>query len=159
MNKASLILIPAAFALFFGSGCLSRDVAVPTTTAPVATPPQPTPTSTTVDDRQTKADLIQVFNLSTGQKIMSPIALTGKARGTWFFEASFPIALEDSRGREIAIAIAQADGEWMTTDFVNWHATLTFSNPASATGTLVFKKDNPSGDPERDDALRIPIAF
>ncbi len=49
---------------------------------------------------------------------------------------------------------------WMTTDFVPFKATLTFTvdkNAYSNKGTLILRKDNPSGLPEHDDALEIPV--
>ena len=38
-------------------------------------------------------------------------------------------------------------------------ATLTFSSPASRTGTLILAKDNPSGLPEHAAELRVAIRF
>lgn len=65
----------------------------------------------------------------------------------------------DGNGKEIAVGIAQAEKEWMTTDFVPFSATLTFAKPSTEKGAFVFEKDNPSGLPEHADALRIPIVF
>lgn len=81
----------------------------------------------------------------------------GKARGTWFFEASFPVELRDANGTVIATAIATAEGNWMTTDFVPFKTTMHV--PASFTGpaTLVLKKDNPSGLAERDASVSFPL--
>ncbi|MBI5913361.1 PQQ-dependent sugar dehydrogenase [Candidatus Azambacteria bacterium] len=108
---------------------------------------------------RSKADLIRVVAPGPGEAITSPITVKGEARGYWFFEASFPVKLFDGNGREIAVGIAQAEKEWMTTDFVPFSATLTFTKPSTAAGTLVFEKDNPSGLPEHADALRIPVVF
>jgi len=115
-----------------------------------------------------KPGLIKVFYPSRDQEIVSPLTIEGEARGTWFFEASFPVKLLDSRGRVIAQtpALAQADptdsvgAGWMTEDYVPFRAVLIFSVPTSTTnGTLVLEKDNPSGDPSRYDELRIPVIF
>ena len=106
-----------------------------------------------------KADLIRVTSLRSNQLISSPLLLEGEARGNWFFEASFPVRLFDGNGKEIAIAIAQAQGEWMTEEFVPFQATLEFTIPDTDTGTLIFEKDNPSGLPEHADALRMPVVF
>ncbi|MEK9154880.1 MAG: Gmad2 immunoglobulin-like domain-containing protein [Patescibacteria group bacterium] len=91
--------------------------------------------------------------------IESPLQIKGEARGFWFFEASFPIRLLDGNSKEIAIAIAQAQSEWMTTEFVPFEAMLEFKIPDATTGTIIFKKDNPSGLPEYDDELRMPVKF
>lgn len=106
-----------------------------------------------------KDDLIRVSNPRPNASIASPLAVKGMARGNWFFEASFPVRLFDGNGVKIAQGIAQAEGEWMTTDFVPFEVTLPFSMPTTATGTLVLDKDNPSGLPENEDELSIPVTF
>lgn len=97
-----------------------------------------------------------------GAEISSPLKVTGKARGTWYFEASFPVQLTDASGKVIATVPAQAKGDWMTTEFVPFEATLTFSSLGVADGskgTLILRKDNPSGLPEHDDSREIPVVF
>ncbi len=91
--------------------------------------------------------------------VSSPMRISGEARGTWYFEASFPIVLLDSNGNQIAIGHAEAQGEWMTENFVPFVATLPFSSPTTRDGVLVLKNDNPSGDPIRDKEVRIPVLF
>ena len=95
-----------------------------------------------------------------GQTVTSPIKITGKARGNWFFEASFPIQLVDSNGNIIATSIGTAQSDWMTTDFVNFTSTIEY-NRASSTGNalLVLNKDNPSGNPEFDQSIFIPVVL
>ncbi len=109
-----------------------------------------------------KTDLIRLNTPRPNQIIESPLTITGEARGNWFFEASFPVYLTDWDGRIIAQGIATAQGEWMTTEFVPYEATLTYaidSDVYSNRGTLILRKDNPSGLPEHDDALEIPVVF
>jgi Immunoglobulin-like domain of bacterial spore germination len=90
----------------------------------------------------------------------APLLVKGEARGNWFFEASFPIILKDGNGAVLAQGIAQAEGEWMTKEFVPYVATLAFTSaPTTKNGTLILQKDNPSGMPEHDDALVIPLTF
>ncbi len=113
-----------------------------------------------------KTDLIVLTTPVPNAVIGSPLALTGRARGNWFFEASFPVSLTNWDGLIIAEGVATADGEWMTTEFVPFTATLEFVNPYPdggqdfmKRGSLILKKDNPSGLPEYDDALEIPVRF
>ena len=109
-----------------------------------------------------KADLIVLDSPRPNQTITSPLTVTGKARGYWFFEASFPVVLVDWDGRIIAQGIATAKGDWMTADFVPFEATLTFAvdkNAYSNRGALILKKDNPSGLPQNDDALEVPVVI
>ena len=104
-------------------------------------------------------DLIELRTPLPGAVLQSPLTLEGRARGSWFFEASFPVYLVDADGDTIAVMPAQAEGEWMTQAFVPFKATLTFTPPASQTGTLILAKDNPSGLPEHAAELRVPIRF
>ena len=106
-----------------------------------------------------KEDLISVEEPSAYEEISSPLVLKGKARGLWFFEASFPVRLIDENGKELTVAIATAKTDWMTTDFVDFETELNFPIPATQKGFLIFEKDNPSGLPEHADELRVPVVF
>lgn len=106
------------------------------------------------------ADRIVVTSPKPNETISNPLVITGEARGTWFFEASFPVVLYAENGPETGIGgtIATADGDWMTEDFVPFTATLNYSGTdISGPGTLVLMRDNPSGLPENDAELRIPV--
>ncbi len=106
-----------------------------------------------------KIDIIRINTPRPNLVIESPLEITGEARGTWFFEGDFPIRLLNEEGNEIAVAIAQAAGEWMVEDFVAFTATLEFSAGQHVRGLLILEKDNPSGMPENDDALFVPVKF
>ncbi|HUP92583.1 MAG TPA: Gmad2 immunoglobulin-like domain-containing protein [Solimonas sp.] len=111
-----------------------------------------------VGNRVDKQGLIQVDEPTPNQLIASPLTIHGKARGMWFFEASFPVSLLGPDGATLATVPAQADGEWMTEDFVPFHVTLSFTAPAAGgVGRLVLRKSNASGMPEHDDQLVIPV--
>ena len=103
--------------------------------------------------------LIQVTNPVFGARVSSPITFSGKARGTWYFEASFPVTVLTSDGKEIGRGVAQAQGDWMTMDFVPFSGSVTIDGTPTATGTMVFKKDNPSGDPALDLSYSLPVSF
>ncbi len=104
-------------------------------------------------------DRIRVTSPVMGELVTSPLTVTGEARGTWYFEASFPVMILDADRNEVAVMPAQAQGEWMTENFVPFTATLDFTAPATDTGFVVFKKDNPSGLPEHDAAVEVPVRF
>ncbi len=108
-----------------------------------------------------KMDKIQLTGPLPGDKVKSPLQITGQARGPWFFEASFPLVVVDWDGKIIGQSFAQAQGEWMTTDWVDFKGTIEFTpdTKVSNRGALILRKDNPSGLPEHDDALEIPIFF
>jgi hypothetical protein len=119
----------------------------------IATPPALPPSAETPDMN----DFIVVDAPLPHDAINSPLLIIGKARGTWYFEASFPVELLDANGKQLAIMPIQADGEWMTEDFVPFSTTLTWGTSTTPTGTLIFHRDNPSGLPEHDKELRVPV--
>lgn len=122
----------------------------------VAAPVAPTPVPATVGI----PDLIEVSTPTIGQKIASPVTVTGSARGMWYFEATFPIEIRNAAGTVIGNGYAEAQSDWMTENFVAFRGTVTFTpQTAGSTGFVVLKKSNASGDPERDQSVQIPITF
>ena len=120
----------------------------------IGTPTMPLPTEAAIDG------LIEVDRPVMSQTVTSPLNISGRARGYWFFEATFPIELQDASGNVIASHYAEAEGEWMTEEFVPFTAELTFpAQPAGSTGSLVLRRSNASGDPERDQELVVPVSF
>ena len=144
-----LILLAIAGGLFF---FLPRPAQAPTTS-----------TGSTVSDNGSAAahvNLIRADSPQVGATISSPLDIAGQARGTWYFEATFPYELDAADGTVLAQGPAQAQGDWTTTDFVPFLATIDFpAQPSGSKGVLKLKKDNPSGDPSKDDVLLIPIVF
>lgn len=106
------------------------------------------------------ADMIEVFTPNPGGVVGKEFLVIGKARGNWYFEGSFPIEVIGADGNQIAGGVATAQGEWMTTDFVEFKTDL-LDLPSAYMGpaTLVLKKDNPSGDPARDASVSLPITI
>ena len=109
----------------------------------------------------THDDLIRVTSPTTGEAISSPVIVTGQARGSWYFEAQFPIEILDSNGQIIGQGPATAQSDWETTDYVPFTDTIILTTtPASgSSGTIVLKKDNPSGAAANDDSLSVPVDF
>ncbi|MES3005613.1 MAG: GerMN domain-containing protein [Patescibacteria group bacterium] len=105
------------------------------------------------------SNMIHVENPVAQQIVASGFELRGEARGIWYFEASFPAKLLDANDKVIAQFPVQAQGDWMTTDFVSFKQIVTFSIPETSTGKLILQKDNPSGLPENNAELVIPIKF
>jgi len=76
------------------------------------------------------------------------------------FEGDFPVILTNWDGEIIAEGYATAQGDWMTEDFVPFTVEIIFKisdNWPNNKGTLILRKDNPSGLPENDDALEVPV--
>ncbi len=107
-----------------------------------------------------RSDLILLDSPLPGAHISSPLTIKGQARGTWFFEGDFPVMLLDAHGQKVAESHATAQGEWMTKNFVDFEGTIAFPGSFSGrNGTLILKKDNPTGLAEFDDFLKIPVTF
>lgn len=93
------------------------------------------------------------------QKITSPLKIEGKARGTWFFEANFSGELFDANKKSLGVVILTAQTEWMTEDFVPFEGKLEFQTPKTDKGELIIRNANPSGLPENEKTLIIPVSF
>lgn len=125
-----------------------------------AATPQPSTTPPPATNfTSTKGVQVTVYAPSSGGKVASPVAVIGEVPGNWSFEASFPVDLKDSTGKVIATTNAHVLGNWMTSSLVPFSASLTYSGSPSGNGTLVLRKDNPSGQSSNDDQVTIPVNF
>jgi hypothetical protein len=157
----ALIIIGILYATNKDRGMVGVE---PTPTATVNPSTGAEPSLSAVPSKPEVLNLIRVTSPKAGDSITSPLKITGEARGNWYFEANFPIILTNWDGLIIAEGYATAKGEWMTTEFVPFEATITYTKPTGGEafnnrGFLILKKDNPSGLPENDAALEIPIFF
>lgn len=125
----------------------------------------PTSTEQIPDEPWVEEQAVQNENINLAQplpgtKIQSPVEISGTARGSWFFEADAPVMVVDWDGRIIGEGFISAEGDWMTTDFVPFSGTVSFtvdSERYSDRGTLILQQANPSGLPENDAAIEIPV--
>lgn len=106
-----------------------------------------------------KGDLIRLIRPEPHEEVESPLRVEGEARGGWFFEATFPVRIEDEDGNFVVESFARALADWMTVEFVPFAARLEFEAPQAERGVLILEKANPSGLPEQADELRIPVRF
>jgi hypothetical protein len=90
-------------------------------------------------------------------RVSRSFALIGTARGGWFFEASFPIEVQDANGNQLFESFVQAEGEWMTENFVPFSTTITVPGNYTGPARLILHRDNASGLPEHDKNVSIPI--
>ena len=95
-----------------------------------------------------------------------PGAVTGKtfsvigtARGPWYSEATFPVEVLDKNGQSLAKGVARAQGDWMTENFVPYKADFVIPETYIGPATLVLRKDNPSGLPEREASISFPFTI
>jgi len=105
-----------------------------------------------------KTDMIRLDTPRPNQIIKSPLTIKGEARGFWFSEGGFPVVFTDGDGQIVSEGLATAQGDWMTEDFVPFRAILKIEFPeGESDGTLILKKGNPSGLPQNNDTLEIPV--
>jgi len=106
------------------------------------------------------SDMIVVDSPKAGEFIQTTFLVSGKARGTWFSEGSFPVNLKDENGNIVSQTAAGAEGDWMTEEFVPFSVYFTFTKPENVTkGILILEKSNPSGLPENAGQIEVPISF
>ena len=113
----------------------------------------------TITATTSPSTFIQLASPTQGARVSSPLVITGKARGAWYFEGSFPLELVDASGTPIASGIAYARGDWMTDNLIPFTASLTWATTTTAAGTLILHRDNPSGLPAKDESIKIPVVF
>lgn len=132
---------------------------VPEVAAPATTTPK---TTAHAEEPQSAAPLsarVSVTAPAEGSPVGQSFAVEGKAPGNWFFEASFPIQVRSEAGDILARSHGQAKGEWMTTNLVPFTASITLSSAYHGPALLILMRDNPSGLPENDDSVSIPITI
>ena len=122
-----------------------------------ADPDAKLPQNNTNNQTQSNPNITVTSPLPNTQ-VTSPLTITGQAKG-WYYEASFSVKLLDGNNNVVTTGLAEAQSDWMTSNFVPFVATLNFSTPTTSTGTLVLIKDNQSGLPQNDDSISIPVTF
>ena len=105
------------------------------------------------------SDLIVVDTPTPGAVTGKKFSIVGKARGTWYFEASFPVFIKDTKGKTLAVGHGQALTDWMTTEFVNFRADIVIPETFTGKAFIVLAKDNPSALPENEASVTIPITI
>lgn len=104
-----------------------------------------------------KHDVVMVSPLPHEEIDGPTFVILGAARGSWYFEAGFPISLQTTDGEVLTTTVAQAQGDWMTSELVPFQTTMVVPNTAKGYYVLVLKKNNPSGLPEQDKSIEIPV--
>lgn len=107
-----------------------------------------------------KEEIIRVDEPEEGEAITSPLEISGELRGFWFFEGRAPFRLIDSEEKVLAEGSVIAQDKWMTEDLVPFSAEVSFEvKDGQKKGFLVLSRANPSGLPENEQHIRIPVNF
>lgn len=113
-----------------------------------------------VNAQATSTASIQIDEPDPNDIVSSPMTVSGQATGTWFFEDSAPVKVYNSNGTLLGQGtISTVSGNWMTTSSVAFTGTINFSNPNTATGTVVFERSNPSGLPQNAASSTVQVRF
>lgn len=124
----------------------------------IATPsPEPTPNGDNTSEPFVSENVIVTDPLPNGA-VSQTFTVRGEARGSWFFEASFPLQVRDPDNNNVGGGVAMARDNWMTTEFVPFEGKVIVEN-YSGPVRLVLLKDNPSGLPENEDSVEFPIVI
>ncbi|NBV76793.1 hypothetical protein EBR66_01370 [bacterium] len=107
---------------------------------------------------QTRGTLVSIVSPAASSSVSKTFVVSGVAPGYWSFEGSFPVQVRSSAQEVIATAVAQLEGDWMTDKQIPFSATIdlgtsTYQGPAM----LILMKDNPSGLPENEDSVSMPL--
>ena len=82
-----------------------------------------------------------------------------KKRVTEFFEGVFPVVVTGTSGNVLLRTQAEAQDDWMTQEFVPFEAVLTVPVLQRTSVLVVLQKDNPSGLPENDAQVILPLVL
>lgn len=108
--------------------------------------------------RKVLSDLIKIENISKNDTVRPPVVIKGKARGPWFFEGQFPVEVKNANYKMIAKDVAKASGKWMTSEWVDFEATLDFTvNGKNQKGYITLRRSNASGKAELDRSFTLPV--
>ncbi len=159
-NTKQILAIVVLSSIMLLSGCGATKTAEESTTSDDNNSQEEQASNVSVEDLKIfEKEELKLDYPRIGQKVSSPLKITGQAKGIMYFEGSFEISVLDENDNELGKGVATAKSNWMTEDFVPFEATITFDDPDTAKGFILFKKDNPSGLPENDLKIKMEVPF
>ena len=124
------------------------------TTTPIAKSSASQATSTAPLDTK-----VIVSTPKSGAVVSRTFSIAGTAPSGWFFEAVFPIMVRDDNDNAIGRTQGRAQSDWTAPGPIRFTAQVTLETAYKGPATLVLMRDNPSGLPENDDSVEIPITI
>jgi hypothetical protein len=150
------------FIAFAGLICLSIFVsACAEETAPTPSQPGQPATQAIVQKEIVKPPETKNAKVSSpliGDVVKSPLKISGTAQN-WYFEATFPIRIEDDKGKVLAGGQAHATEEWTKGGWIPFESELEFDPGTAEKGIIILENDNPSGLPENSESLTMEVKF
>lgn len=106
-----------------------------------------------------KGDNIYIKEPKKNASIECNSKLIGTAKGSWFFEGSFPVLIFTKEGELIKSSYASATEDWMTDDYVDFEVEVNCAECEGKELEIMLNKDNPSGLEANEDRVSIDISF
>lgn len=168
-NRLGISVIVILFAIIVVGAwyVIATPAYAPSITA-TSTPPAITDTGTSTSENvststapsdATLPGSVTVSSPAAGATVGQTFSVTGIAPNNWYFEAVLPIQVVDAGGTVIASTPGQAQSDWMVEGPVAFAATITLSSAYSGPANLIIKRDNPSGLPQNDAEIIVPIVI
>lgn len=92
-----------------------------------------------------------------GAMVSRSFTIKGSAPGGWFFEAVFPVMVRDRDGNVIGRTQGKAQGDWTQPGPIPFTAQVFLDAGYTGPATVILMRDNPSGLPQNDDSVEIPV--
>ena len=99
------------------------------------------------------------FSLASGATITDIAHVSGEIKGVYFFEGKAQGFLLDENKKVLNTFPLEATSNWLTADGVSFTASIDTTSALPGAGYIRLKNDNPSGDPEKDKFIDIPIVI
>ncbi len=105
-----------------------------------------------------KDDLVS-FSIWPGAKVHGVVSYRGVIKGSYFFEANIGINILDLNKKILKGDHAMSTTDWMTTEPVSFEGNVDFTGLPKGGAYFEIHNDNPSGLPEHDKSVLIPIVI
>lgn len=105
-----------------------------------------------------KSDLVS-FSILPNSKVHGTVSYTGVIKGGYFFEGNILVNVLGANKNVLKRGNAMATGEWMTAGPVNFGGSVDFSGLQKGPAYIEIHNDNPSGLPEHDKSVLIPVVI
>lgn len=99
------------------------------------------------------------FSIAPGAKVSGKMTATGSVKGAYFFEANLVMQILDANKNVLRSFPGSATTDWMTSEPVSFTTDLDFTGLAKGPGYIRIHNDNPSGLPENDRSIDIPVTI
>jgi len=103
-----------------------------------------------------KDDLVS-FSIAPGAFVSGNMAINGTVKNAYFFEGNILVNVLDANKNLLKTGYGTATTDWMTSGPVSFKADIDFSGLSVGPAYIEIHNDNPSGLPENDKSILIPV--